>query len=662
MKTNQRDDIQVLRALALLLVVLYHLKLVDGGFIGVDVFFVISGYVITRSEQIRRMRGEEFSIANFTLRRGMRLLPALLLMLILTQWSSLLILSPFGEIQEVVSGSIAAASSLANAFYYLDVGYFEIGSVVRPLLHTWSLSVEVQFYLAFAFGYGLWIFFCSSASTKLTQVSLRNLGLIFLAALLTVSLVGSSLLAAGQTPVPLPFRFAFFGTPVRAWEFLVGVFVALIRRTEPKKDRVSKPLFIMSVFALSASAWILNDYSVFPGLTALVPVLATASIIHINEHSNPKKSVSPWKLRRLRTLLLWIGDHSYGLYLWHYPLITFSNVISQSLQIPELTGGLAAVATSTLLAAISYRYVERPLQRESNRRRQVQVLALTMGLVLISGVVVNEIARSGLGLVSKDDVFDPISQRPANCTESETSAGIAGICSASADALSLAFLVGDSQAGSLLPGLASSLSKNGVPLQYRSLGGCPFLSIPPMGQAACRRHNHEVVSTIKSLRPSIVVIANAGIRYLGPDTRIPVEAGGLPRSINERIDSYVDSAVAMVDALREPGRLIIYVFEPPSVVINQRVSLIQQNPRWIDGNLEEQVERLKIITSLSSQMSGWSDVVMIDPAEALCQNLRCPVFSNQSSLYADSTHLSFVGSILTDSLFDRALRFESRDR
>ena len=136
---NIREDIQVIRAGAIFLVVAYHTGLIQGGYIGVDVFFVVSGYVIMKSQLRRREIGEEFQFLQFLYGRGLRLIPALAVMLCATQLMALVALSPFGEIQDLVHQSWAAIGSVANAWYFADSGYFEASTQARPLLHTWSL-------------------------------------------------------------------------------------------------------------------------------------------------------------------------------------------------------------------------------------------------------------------------------------------------------------------------------------------------------------------------------------------------------------------------------------------------------------------------------------------------------------------------------------------
>lgn len=647
----KRADIQELRALAIVLVVAYHAGWLRGGFVGVDVFFVVSGYVIAASERRRREAGEVFSVRAFLLRRATRLVPALAAMLVAVQLLSLAVLSPFGEAQDAIRSSWAAVASVANGFFFLQNGYFEAGEVAVPLLHTWSLSVEEQFYYSFALVLGAFAVAAKFARSDIARRRAVRIGLVALAVCAVASFVGSVLLSRGVRLVPLPFRFAFFGTPVRAWEFIVGVLAALV----PVQRWIGTGLRRGATAALAASlvaaSVVLSDTSTWPGLTALLPVLATAALMVVGAGSPSRRPGD-----RLAAAASWVGDRSYGIYLWHFPALVLGRVAARSTGVPDAVVVPIAVTASLLLAAASWRWIERPLQerRAGLGRRFAIVAASVVGCVVVGGGALR-VADTGLGLREATVFVEDRTMVVSGCADAPTDDATLARCSTAApDGGSTLVLVGDSQTVSVHDGVVVAARERGLGVVPIANSGCPFLADPAMGNESCRALLDGAQDVIDERNPDVVVVANAGMRYLGADDRIPEPDGGLPRSLDNRMTSYVRSLLERVESLRRPGRLVVVVVEAPQVTIDSRISLLQRTERWGDGVLSEQGDRAEMWSAVASALAGEPDVAVVDLAGWLCEADRCPVFAADGSRgYFDGTHLSRDGSLaLADAFRD----------
>jgi peptidoglycan/LPS O-acetylase OafA/YrhL len=348
-----RPDIDGLRAVAVISVFLYHLEAlrVTGGFVGVDIFFVISGYLIT-SILAAELRTGRFSIAAFYERRIRRIVPALLAMLIATTATAWIFLLP----SEMVSYShslLAALFSASNFFFYSQAGYFDAPSASKPLLHTWSLAVEEQFYLFFplllAFIFRYWR---RSLVAILGFISLLSLGFCIWA----------------TTNHP---SFAFFWPFTRAWELQIGSLIALVNLPIFKSRLVREAGTLTGIGLIGYSLFVYTAYIPFPGIAALPPCLGAALIIAAGVYGTSMVG----KLLSLRPVVF-VGLISYSLYLWHWPVIVY-----QKMGLVLFPGAPRQVEKGiTLLigfsvAVLSWYFVERPFRKPKGGSSRPKVFA-----------------------------------------------------------------------------------------------------------------------------------------------------------------------------------------------------------------------------------------------------------------------------------------------
>jgi peptidoglycan/LPS O-acetylase OafA/YrhL len=363
----RRSEIDGLRSVAIIPVLLFHADAgFSGGFVGVDVFFVISGYLI--SSQILS-DGDDFSLVTFWERRVRRILPAALVMVLATALVGWFVLFP-PEFAKFGRSAAAQAFMLSNVYFWRDIDYFAAGEV-RPLLHTWSLAIEEQFYLFLPiFLAALWkrsrlVTFCTMAVAALASLALS---------------------ARGVHEHPSA---AFYLLPFRAWELLCGVLLATAPWPSPRNRWVNETLSLAGLAAILFAAFTYYPEMRFPGPAALVPCLGAAAIIL----SNTSGVTYVGKFLSLRPIVF-IGLISYSLYLWHWPVLTFAHYRSVAL---TATARAWLLALILILAWLSWRFVERPIRQRLIFGGRPALFVAAAALLLTSLV-------AGVGIASAQGV------------------------------------------------------------------------------------------------------------------------------------------------------------------------------------------------------------------------------------------------------------------
>ena len=359
---DYRPDIDGLRGVAVLLVVAFHAAPAwfPGGFIGVDIFFVISGYLITKIilEQIKAQR---FSLTQFYSRRIRRILPALILVVAITYVAGAFLLLR-DEFQHLSHHTLAAAGFASNFLLWTESGYFDSAAEIKPLLHLWSLSIEEQFYI-------LW------PALILVAAKLR-LRIELLTGALIIGSLSWGIFAISRDPVA-----AFYSPQTRVWELLIGALLATLalnqaaQKTSGIESKMHGQLpnysALLGLSLIVASTIWLNSKSAFPGALALAPVLGAALLI-----SNT--TAPSWVNRALLAarILVWFGKISFPLYLWHWPLLSYARILEN--QTPSLPIRIGLVCVSILLAWATYKWIETPIRYgpQQNSKTKLLILAL----------------------------------------------------------------------------------------------------------------------------------------------------------------------------------------------------------------------------------------------------------------------------------------------
>jgi peptidoglycan/LPS O-acetylase OafA/YrhL len=480
-ETPYRPDIDGLRAISILLVVGYHAQpwLVPGGFIGVDVFFVISGFLITRII-LTRIDGGTFSFADFYSRRVRRIFPALVVVLVATYLVGWFALLPdqFVLLGENIAAGVAFA---ANLFQLRQTGYFAPAAADNPLLHLWSLGVEEQFYI-----------FWPPAILLLSGTAKRG-GWIAVIALVSFAL-SLSIFFGYQT-------FAFYSPLTRAWELLAGGLLAqraLARKSDNWDNPIGQYLAPLGLAAILGPALLLDRTSTFPGCYALLPVLGAVLLI-----ATPNSAVN--KVLLSNRPMVWIGLISYPLYLWHWPVLSYLGILRNG--VPNVMEIWGAVAVSVILSWLTFRFVEIPLRHYP---RAVKRLALGLALVGIAGIVT--IAAAGF------DFRFPAEIQAIARTEAKDNAGFADKCFLEAPGAAfnagcieqgtrpLLLLWGDSTAAALYPGLKDAEAASGSfrLARFTAPGCAPILDSG--ANARCDEVHGIAFGLLQSAHPDVVLL------------------------------------------------------------------------------------------------------------------------------------------------------------
>lgn len=476
---NHRPDIDGLRALAVTLVVMFHADMAfPGGYVGVDVFFVISGYLITRLILTDIEQGR-FSFSRFWIRRIRRILPILLVVVLVTLALGLVHLWP-DDLVGLSRSAFSVLSLVSNIYFWKDAGYFTAGVENQPLLHTWSLAVEEQFYLVYPL------------LLVLLAKRVVNRKLFFtLLFFLTIAAMVFSLLIWHRSASA-----AFYLLPPRGWELLVGAVLAS-RRCKPTLPPALNNALAATGLALVVGSAMLYDRSTpFPGYNAIVPVAGAAALIYAGSAG---RSVVGFLLTL--TPLVYLGLVSYSLYLWHWPLLIFARI-----RFPDAEHlGWWVIAISTVLSVLSWKLIEQPFRQA---RFGIVKLFVSLGILVFLILALCFVSLSTSGLPNRHSAFETLN-RNAEFEVSDTAlislSGVQlGRAPSTTDGNAVDFIiVGDSHAGFLLPMLSRLATEVGVSgLSLVRAGRKPF------GNRQQQQPIHEaIVQMIKNHKPRAVFLS-----------------------------------------------------------------------------------------------------------------------------------------------------------
>jgi len=612
-RAGWRPDIQGLRALAVLLVIAYHAGLpIPGGFIGVDVFFVISGYVITLLLLRQRFSQKNNRLRRFWAGRIRRILPALATVVIATLLLSALLEDPSGAQQQTGKTAIAALLMVSNIFLERSgTNYFLEPTYLNPLLNTWSLGVEEQFYLLFPL-----ILFMLFRWSKRT---LRSLSLV-LAFIITGSFALSVFTTFSTRALPFipnPESFAFYSVTTRAWQFGVGALLAVLAMKGLSLTQSWRSAMGLAGLALvTVAAFALDSAEPYPGFAALLPTVGTAGLISAGIGGG-------WVGTRAldSRFTQFIGDRSYSLYLWHWPLLVFAGIAFEN----QLIGTLVALSLAMVLSMATYSWIENPFRFAEQRK-----LATAGGLGLI---VVGLAVSWGFAQAVKFGWWQPwtLGAHQAMQRDCDNPPLDADRCRWGGGGEGpLVLVVGDSQAWASGDAVIESVEDLGGSTVISSYNNCPFTAGLDSPQGGCTDWQESILDFIANQQPDAVVIANA------------TYSGG----ITAQLASDTMSTVAAL------GASPIFLLNPPGADGQVRRSLLLSPPP--DRSLppsesqftESEVDQLR---------TTWGASAIVDPRDVLCTDSQCTVARSGTEYYTDGNHLSVDGAALLKPKFSEAL-------
>ena len=486
-----RPDIDGLRAVAVLLVVFHHAfpQVLKGGFIGVDVFFVISGFLIS-TIIFQSLEQGAFSFLDFYKRRVKRIFPALSLVLIASFVCGWFVLLP-ADYKQLGKHMAAGAAFVSNFAFWNESGYFDSGSKLKPLLHLWSLGIEEQYYI-------FWPFIVLYAWKR--KISLFKVCLVLLALSFAINIFTAKNNAVA----------AFYSPMSRFWELLIGsvlAYTSLQTAKIPKSTHAANWEAWVGVAFLAIGVYFINPERRFPGFWALFPTLAAYLLIK----AGPKAWFNQVVLSN--RLFVWVGLISFPLYLWHWPLLVFAEIKLGALGVSTKLG---LIVMSVMLSWFTYRFVERPIRFGNllveTKKIPLALCAILLAIALLGGYTYQ---RDGFGLRFPKFIQALLNNQPkldegwrtGQCIldQGHPSSEFSPIC-VDKDKRPLLFLWGDSHAAALYPGL-KHLQDTGAyafGVAQRTGAVCP----PIIGDARpwCNEINTDSFKLIKELKPEIVMM------------------------------------------------------------------------------------------------------------------------------------------------------------
>ena len=654
---HRRRDIQGLRAVAVAMVVAYHAGLpVPGGFAGVDVFFVISGYVITASLLRERRANGRIRLGRFYVRRFLRLVPALALVLGCTVVAAYLMLSPLGSQQTVASTAAAAMLLCANLAVYFGSGdYFDDGAEVNPLSHTWSLSVEEQFYLAFpiVLVLTLWL---ACRYRRLPRRTPAGIVLLLGAGSFALAVAGS----LGYSLYGVSGLIGFYSPLTRAWEFVAGA--ALVAVTVPR--RLHGLGAVTGGALVLASCWLLTDHTPTPGPWTLIPV-AGAMLLITCGGSAVARLLGSRPLARA-------GDWSYSIYLWHWPFLVLVAV-----RWPSWRGGAAvAVAASLIVAVAAYRWVEQPLRelRGLSRPRFMTLAAAMLAPVVLLALGLRVAAGhahwSAPVRALQSGVLAVDAGNRAGCTTVLLGDPAAAACRWHTGSPGApVYLAGDSQGGQYSDALITATATAGRPLEVATRNGCPVLTghLRRIGweralRDGCRTYQRETLRYLGAARPGAVYLAMTDVYFHDPRYVYGPDRAGATADPARKVAGLGRDLTTVVSRLRAAGHTVVLVLPSPRwLPVRPWLSDYCDAPAIEAGRC-----RLEMTVEQARRTVGATHRLMRDAAQragarvldvwgTVCPGGRCSTDGPGYVRYRDALHLSVPQSLALAPVFAQAM-------
>ena len=636
-----RREIDGLRAIAVLPVMFFHagFESFSGGFVGVDVFFVISGYLIT-TILLSELEGGEFSVVKFYERRARRIMPALFLVMAVCLPFAWLWMLP-SDMKEFSNSLQAVTVFGSNLLFWRESGYFETAAELKPLLHTWSLAVEEQFYVFFPLFLLLtWRFGKRSIVAILIATSLASLALAHWNILNDVSA-------------------NFFLLPTRAWELALGSFIAFYLAGNNRAEfsqATNQVLSLSGLLMLAYGIFAFSKATPFPSAYALIPTIGTALVIMF---ARPPTLVGALLGSRV---LVGVGLISYSAYLWHQPLFAFAR--HKNIYEPDGATYSALIAAALLLAGLSWRYVEQPFrQKDVVPRKHVFSFAVAGSLVFLA---VGTIGHFTQGYYFRDNLEQKMQAAEyririnfgldQNCNHSQ--AGFAAACSTSPEPEVL--LWGDSYAMHLANALLAS--NPGIKLIQMTASSCgPIVGIAHgAGKYSekwardCMANNDQVIEYARNSKSLKYVVISSPFGYINNPT------------VRTRSGDVVHGQTVALAAFRETLRLLrdmgikpVVVSPPPRSGHNTGRCLVRAafqgfSPALCDFSYAHAVSLHQPVRDFLAEIEKEFSVVWL--SDAICKSGVCRAAMDETFIYRDGGHLSHEGSALIGmkiGLYDR---------
>lgn len=658
-----RPEIDGLRTIAVLSVIFYHANfnvfgqnLIKGGFLGVDIFFVISGYLIT-SILLTGFETKKLTLVNFYERRARRILPILLFVVTVSIPFSWFLLLP-SEFQQYSWQTLSSIFSVSNFYFWMEDSYWAAESILKPFLHTWSLGVEEQFYL-----------FMPLLLLFISKQNLRQIRYLFLT-LAIVSLTASHYMSSEDA------QSSFYLLPFRAWELLIGASIATLQ--DRKLSNLKSPYFpTVGLAVVLVCFFVFDEDTLHPSFYTLIPTFGVGLIILF---ANPKDPIT--KLLQNRVMVS-IGLVSYGLYLWHFPVFSY---LSHAEEFQNFGTKIGAIGLVFLLAISTYFLIEKPFRSFSLIKSNVFWAILVLWVLVLTSF-----AHTGTkdGFASRVPELVNIPSTPEEIENHRWFSNQTG-------SNKRVILVGDSQINAIAPTFRKWANNKGINFAKSTWNGCQLIlnlnrvskkDFTPFKCNHCKMPcntslQERRLEFINSSEPSIVIIGgrlplvveedrfnNGEGGYEGEMKDFLQDESNSLESISERQSAINDNYILTVQKILDAGHTVVLLYPIPEVGIHVPKILLKridgkhlsardianQNPVTTSYKVfEKRTENsVRILDSIKNE-----NVFRIIPSEIFCEQTslgRCVTHNTEVSFYRDDNHISEYGADLILKEFEKLI-------
>ncbi|CEG57213.1 acyltransferase family protein [Legionella fallonii] len=656
MALNYRKDIDGIRAIAVLAVVLFHAfpKAIPGGFIGVDVFFVLSGFLIS-TIIFQQIAEKQFRWTTFYIKRINRLFPALIIILLCALLGGYFLLFA-DEYQNLSKHILGSTFFLNNFLLWKEAGYFDVTNEFKPLLHLWSLGIEEQFYL-------IWPLFILLLWNKKLNPMMAIILIVFFSFLINLLGAPHHGVAAFYLPLSRFWELGLGGAVAYATSFY-AVFFQKITDINKNYSILLNLLSLLSLVSLVFAVFYFKSTFIYPGWAALLPTFCTAILLCTK---------TSWVNRNLLTksFLTGIGIISYPLYLWHWELFSFAHIILSGTLPHALT--LILLILSFCLAWLTYFFVEKPIRFSVKGKKYATLSAHISALLLLglggtsfmiymsNGLESRVLAQTQKKLNADIVHFERYKTATYPCEITNKEAKSLDWCIQTREGVPNKVIWGDSHADHLLPGFLRHDPKNNWLLLGQS--SCP----PLMGtlgfwigfKDTCAKTNEIVLETILTT-PSIdtVVLASLGPFYISDQgyamqhlkqyspAKFILQSKINPEN-KDKETTFYEGLELTINKLRAAGKKVVLFQDIPEIpFMPERClhrPLAPRSPCYI--NKKEVIERQKNYKALLTKLKEkYPDILVFNSIDVICPQQSCPLLHKHHLVYRDSHHLSIAGS------------------
>lgn len=648
-KLKYRSDIDGLRAIAIISVLIFHLDAtyLSGGFVGVDIFFVISGFLITGIIKNEIESTGSFSFKNFYIRRIRRLFPALIIIMLLTTIFAVLILSPT-HLASFGGSLISSLLSISNVFFWIEADYFDVSAKLKPLLHTWSLSVEEQFY----FIWPITLLLLLKIKSRLKIISF----IIFIS---LISLYmnerfddGSVRFITNYLPslkeyVANGSSTIFFLLPFRIYEFMIGALLVWIVSYNFKLKFINDILFVIGIVCIGYSVAYFNEKMLFPSYIALLPTIGAGLLIYAGNKSRLSVLLS-------NKIMAWIGLISYSLYLIHWPVIVFVKYLFQNTTVYD---NLIIVAVSVMFAFLSYKFIEQPFRTKKHNLGQPVLKYGSIFLVLLLGWGgYNMYSKNGWEWrISSYVNFENVGDSKNFHKEFYGGAGYPSFLGVKTFQPADIVLLGDSHGMHYAEGIYKLIAEPNKYNLYLA-AGTSCITLPNFTRITvgndwnnlCKNALTKGLDFITKGNNPIVIISEswlyqlgiAGILSEGKVVNKKVTIDDIKEGILNLKELIGNSQLIVIGNVPGAGHNLYDIFTRPRPILFTKFN---PNDYYYTEPLKENINFNNELRDFAKNTNKFT---FLDPSDILCENGKCKNINNNKNLiYSDTAHLSKYGSI-----------------